>query len=183
VVVVPSRLGPFVVAFDVIPTAQGIISVSVPANNVKDLGYNPNLASTCGVLPGPCSFLFDSVRPTATITTSTLAITNTLLPYNVTFSEPVQYFNASNINVYGKAIVLEGPWRRFECTKHLRLLQVESPQMFENRLEIRTCLTSSPTSLTESSSSIFLHSLQVSAAFCSLDSSVSGVVTRAEWYS
>lgn len=97
------RLGPFVVAFDVIPTAQGVISVSVPGNNVTDLGFNPNIASTCGATTGPCTFLFDSVRPTATITTSTLSITNTLLPYNVTFSEFVQYFNTSNINVFGTA--------------------------------------------------------------------------------
>lgn len=102
------RLGPFVASFIVVPTTQGSITVTMNAGAVLDMASNPNLQSSYQHNPSQSSvrFIFDSVRPKATITTNTPSFSNHLLPYNVTFSEHVMWFGPSNVTVSGVCVVL-----------------------------------------------------------------------------
>jgi hypothetical protein len=104
-----------VLEFDAVPTAQGVVSVSIPADTVFDLAGNGNTASTATGTLGAYTFLFDSIRPTAMLTTLTPKYSNVMLAYYVAFSEPVTQFSTDSLQVSG---VWKPPKTRCACLEH-----------------------------------------------------------------
>jgi hypothetical protein len=80
--------------FDVAPGAQGDVSVSVNANAVVDGGGHSNPASS------PFAVTFDSTAPAAAVSTTATDPTNlSLIPFTVSFGEPVTGFTLAGITV------------------------------------------------------------------------------------
>jgi uncharacterized repeat protein (TIGR01451 family) len=79
---------------DLIPAADGTVTLGLPADSVSDVAGNGNTAAT------PKSIGFDSVRPTLALTSGSGATTSDS-PLHVTaqFSEPVSGFAAGDVTV------------------------------------------------------------------------------------
>lgn len=77
--------------FDVTPTADGLVTVSVPAGAAQDTAGNPSLA-------GSLSVMSERFSPTATITSTATNPTNlTTVPVTITFSEDVTGFDETKV--------------------------------------------------------------------------------------
>lgn len=86
-------------SFNVIPTAEGVVSVSVPQGAATDVVGNGNSAT--GVL----SKTFDTTRPQVTLSSTAPANTNVAaIPVTATFSESVTNFTASDISITNGSI-------------------------------------------------------------------------------
>ena len=80
--------------FDVTPTADGDVTVSIAANVANDASNNGNLAAT------PLTLTSDTTAPTATVSTTASDPTSTNpIPFTVTFSEAVTGFTAGDLLV------------------------------------------------------------------------------------
>ena len=80
--------------FDVTPTADGDVTVSVAAAVATDVAGNDNIAAT------PLTVTSDTTAPGATITTTATSPTNlTAIPFTVTFTEDVTGFDISDVVV------------------------------------------------------------------------------------
>ncbi|MBL8145932.1 MAG: hypothetical protein JNL34_06065, partial [Anaerolineae bacterium] len=80
--------------FDVAPAGQGTVTVDVAAGVVQDAAGNGNAAAA------QLSRVYDSVGPTATLTSSAPDPTNTSpIPVTVTFSEAVSGFTLGDVTV------------------------------------------------------------------------------------
>ena len=80
--------------FDLVPSAQGTVSVSVPPASGQDAATNLSLVSNA------FSTVYDSVAPTVVITTSASTPTNaTPLSYTATFSEAVTGFVEGDLSL------------------------------------------------------------------------------------
>ncbi|CAN5245567.1 hypothetical protein BH11PLA2_BH11PLA2_22140 [soil metagenome] len=89
------------ITFDITPTVQGDVTVSMLGGKSKDTAGNLSNAS------GPVTIVFDSVAATPVISTSAVSPTNAgTLSYTVTFDEPVNDFNglADSFAVSGGSI-------------------------------------------------------------------------------
>jgi hypothetical protein len=85
--------------FDVTPTADGDVTVSIAAGVAHDSGGNGNTAAT------PITRVSDRTLPTATVeTTEPEPTTNNPMAFSVTFSEPVTGFTAGDILVVNGAV-------------------------------------------------------------------------------
>ena len=81
-----------VYSFIVTPSVNGTISVTMAANQVRDLAGNLSLAAT------PLNVTYDTVRPTVTLA-SDKTITNGTFLLTVTFSEVINGFGAGALTV------------------------------------------------------------------------------------
>lgn len=79
--------------FDVTPTLDGNVTVSINSGVAKDIAGNNNTASNTYVIK------FDSTNPTIAITSSEPDPTNTAVDFRVTFSEVVTGFASGDITV------------------------------------------------------------------------------------
>src|SRR5207302_5280439 len=78
-------------SFDLVPSGQGAVSVSVAANKAVDAANNGNTASNT------LSLIYDNVAPSVILATTASDPTNTSpIPVTVTFSENVTGFDARN---------------------------------------------------------------------------------------
>ena len=102
-----------VYTFDVTPTADGVVTVNVPAATATDAGGNSNTASN------QLNILYDGTAPTVTLTGPTSTVTE---PFDMvaTFSEQVAGFTLDDITVTnGTASALdasEAPVYKFRVT-------------------------------------------------------------------
>eukprot|EP00959_Pyramimonas_sp_CCMP1952_P057093 1191868-Pyramimonas_sp.AAC.1 len=84
---------------DVIPTAQGLVTVQLPDNSVTDLAYNQLFASNV------LTFVYDTVSPVVTLTSSAATLSPGLpirtatypLPVTATFDHEVVLFDAGDV--------------------------------------------------------------------------------------
>ncbi|MEL7001652.1 MAG: Ig-like domain-containing protein, partial [Bacteroidota bacterium] len=84
---------------DVMPSAEGTISISLAENVVEDRGGNGNNASAT------LSFEFDETNPGVEISSTIGSPTQAaIIPINIVFTEAVQGFDASDIVVTGAAL-------------------------------------------------------------------------------
>ena len=84
--------------FNVVPAADGVVSVSIPSAAATDAAGKPTAAA------GPVSRTFDSGPPTAAVTTTVGTRTNqNPFPVTVTFSEPVTGFASTDLTVVNGA--------------------------------------------------------------------------------
>ncbi len=80
--------------FDATPSGQGIVTVDIPAGVAQDSAGNGNTAAT------QFNIIYDSVQPTATITsTATSPTKNSPIPITATFSETITDFAVGDISV------------------------------------------------------------------------------------
>ena len=80
--------------FDVTPTADGAVTVSVAAGVATDSGGNDNTASA------PVTITSDTTAPTATVSSNESGTTSVNpIPYTVTFSEDVTGFTSGDVLV------------------------------------------------------------------------------------
>ncbi len=80
---------------DIYPTADGLVTVDIPAGAVTDYAQNNNIAAT------QFSISCDITSPTLTITSPTSESTNASpIPVNITFSELVNDFVVGDITVF-----------------------------------------------------------------------------------
>lgn len=80
--------------FRVEPVAEGSVTIGIDAGKAQDIAGNQNTAATS------LSLYYDAAAPTATITTTAGAVTNTSpIPHTVTFSENVTGFDAADVAV------------------------------------------------------------------------------------
>ncbi len=78
--------------FDVTPTADGTVTVSIPANVAQDSAGNDNTPAP------PVSVVSDRTRPGTVISTQIASPTNAAtIPFKVTFDEPVTGFTLADI--------------------------------------------------------------------------------------
>ena len=91
-------------SFNVTPSAQGAVTVSVAAGVAQDSASNQNLASNS------LSVVYNTVAPTATLTSTSGSATNVSpIPVTLTFSESVTGFTLSGLTVTnGTASALTG---------------------------------------------------------------------------
>eukprot|EP00899_Mesostigma_viride_P003583 jgi/Mesvir1/13225/Mv12753-RA.2 len=83
--------------FRVTPTRDGVITVNVPADVASALATG--VGNTAAI---PLTRTYDTVRPTVTVTPVGPSPTNVLpVPVAVTFSEPVEGFNDTDVNIAG----------------------------------------------------------------------------------
>jgi hypothetical protein len=81
-------------SFNLLPSGQGLASVTIAANAAQDAGGNGNSASNS------VSKVFDSIAPTLTLSSSASDPTNTTpIPVTATFSEAVTGFSVGSISV------------------------------------------------------------------------------------
>ena len=66
-----------------------------------DMAGNAVGRSTLGGTASDAIIKFDNIPPTVIVSTATLPLTNTILPYFVTFSERVMFFTEDCITVFG----------------------------------------------------------------------------------
>jgi hypothetical protein len=86
--------------FEVVPTNNGAVTVSIAANVAQDTAGNGNTAAT------PVTITYDGTAPTVTLATSATSPTNTNpIPFTATFSENVVNFTAGDILVTNGAVV------------------------------------------------------------------------------
>ncbi|MBF9252865.1 SBBP repeat-containing protein [Pontibacter sp. 172403-2] len=104
-----------VYTFRLTPTADGEVSVAVPADVAQDLAANGNEASNKLVR------LYDATRPAVTLTTSAPNPTNAAIPVTVEFSEPV-----SGLAVEGFAVT-NGTAAGFEVVSDTKYTAVVTP--------------------------------------------------------
>jgi len=80
--------------FEVVPTADGVVTVSIAANVAQDAAGNGNTAAT------PVNITSDRSAPSVNLTTSASSPTNlSAIPFTATFSEAVTGFTAGDITV------------------------------------------------------------------------------------
>jgi hypothetical protein len=80
--------------FEITPTADGVVEVSVAQGVAQDLAHNLNSASNVVTLT------YDSVQPIVTLSSSASPSTNTSpIPVSIVFSEPVQNLSIEDISV------------------------------------------------------------------------------------
>ncbi len=79
--------------FDLNPTAEGTVSVTVPVNNATDGAGNGNTASTT------FTRAYDLTGPTPTITSSAANLVSTTIPVVVTWNEAVTGFTLADVTV------------------------------------------------------------------------------------
>jgi hypothetical protein len=80
--------------FEVVPTADGVVTVSIAANVAQDAAGNGNTAAT------PVNITSDRSAPSVNLTTSASSPTNlSAIPFTATFSEAVTGFTAGGITV------------------------------------------------------------------------------------
>jgi len=80
--------------FEVVPTADGVVMVSIAANVAQDAAGNGNTAAT------PVNITSDRSAPSVNLTTSASSPTNlSAIPFTATFSEAVTGFTAGDITV------------------------------------------------------------------------------------
>ena len=80
--------------FEVVPTADGVVTVSIAANAAQDAAGNGNTAAT------PVNITSDRSAPSVNLTTSASSPTNlSAIPFTATFSEAVTGFTAGDITV------------------------------------------------------------------------------------
>ena len=80
--------------FEVVPTADGTVAVSIAANVAQDAAGNNNTASNTVTLTS------DRTAPTVTLSTTATSPTNlAAIPFTATFSESVTGFTAGDITV------------------------------------------------------------------------------------
>lgn len=86
--------------FDLVPVADGLVRVDIPAGVAEDLGGNPNKAATT------FSRTFDGQGPTVSMSTTTPSPSNvsTVIQVDVVFSEPVTDFTASDITTLNASV-------------------------------------------------------------------------------
>lgn len=84
--------------FTVTASTAGTVTVNIPSGVVNDAAGNTNTAANT------LSRIFDNIKPTATITSSSSATTNTAIPVTVTFSESVVDFASSDVAVTNGAV-------------------------------------------------------------------------------
>ena len=84
---------------EITPSAEDVVSVSLPSSVILDSAGNANPAS------GTISFLFDSTQPAVTLSSNIHAFTNdAVIPVTLELSEDVHGFGASNVTVQGGAL-------------------------------------------------------------------------------
>jgi uncharacterized repeat protein (TIGR02543 family) len=87
---------------NIIPTANGAVTVDIAAGAAQDVAGNNNTAAT------QLSRTYDNVRPTVVLSSTAAASTNVSpVPVTITFSEPVTGFTESDISV-GNGTVAPG---------------------------------------------------------------------------
>jgi hypothetical protein len=80
--------------FNVVPTTDGVVTVSIAANVAQDAAGNGNTAAT------PVNIVSDRSAPTVTLSTTATSPTNlAAIPFTATFSENVTGFTAGDITV------------------------------------------------------------------------------------
>lgn len=79
---------------DVVPTAEGALTVQLPADAVKDLAGNTN-SEASEVL----QIVYDATTPTAEISTTTTITTSSTLEATITFSEEVVDFVEDSLTI------------------------------------------------------------------------------------
>ena len=85
--------------FNVVPTNQGNVSVKILEDTVNDQSGNGNTASET------LSFIYDTVLPQVTLTSSTSNRTNiSPIPITITFSEAVSGFDQSDLTINGGTV-------------------------------------------------------------------------------
>jgi len=86
--------------FDVTPTADGAVTVSIAAGVANDSGNNGNTAAT------PVTLTSDTTPPTATVSSSESGTTSlNPIPFTVTFSEAVTGFTAGDVLVANGSVI------------------------------------------------------------------------------
>ncbi|MFS0725687.1 Ig-like domain-containing protein [Paenibacillus sp. 1P07SE] len=83
----------FTYTFEVTPTADGLITVSIPAGAANDAAGNGNEASA------PLTRMYDGTAPTVTLSSTSVDPVNGAFTVTATFSEAVTGFAASNVTV------------------------------------------------------------------------------------
>jgi hypothetical protein len=82
-------------AFNVVPSGQGVVTVTIAANVANDAAGNGNSASA------PLSRTYDTVMPDTVLSSTAPATTNQPIPVKITFSEPVTGFVEGDITITG----------------------------------------------------------------------------------
>ena len=86
--------------FDVTPTADGAVTVSIPAGVATDTGGNANIAAT------PITLTSDTTPPTVAVSSSAPEpIDTNPIPFTVTFSESVSDFTAGGVTVNNGTVI------------------------------------------------------------------------------
>lgn len=115
-----------VYTFTVTPTADGVVTVTVPASAAKDAAGNNNTAAT------PYSFVSDRTAPVVTITSSLTSPTNAAtIPMTVQFNEIVSGFALTDIVVgngtKGNFMSLDAKKYTFDITSPSDTVSVNVP--------------------------------------------------------
>eukprot|EP00899_Mesostigma_viride_P015383 jgi/Mesvir1/23846/Mv10649-RA.1 len=83
---------------EVVPSGQGTVTVDVTAGAAVDAAGNGNIAAS------QLSFVYDSVRPTVTLSTAATATNSPTVLVTITFSESVSGFIAGDVVVGGGTV-------------------------------------------------------------------------------
>lgn len=106
--------GPRVFTLSISPVVDGQVSAAIPAGVCQDLGGSLNVASST------LSFTSDKTGPNPSVTTTSAAITAlAILPFTISFNEPVYGLSLSDIHVTGgttSALVGSGSIYQFSVT-------------------------------------------------------------------
>ncbi|WP_169977078.1 Ig-like domain-containing protein [Tautonia rosea] len=102
-------------SFDLVPTNEGFVAVSIAAGTIADPSGNEITA------PESLELVYDTTRPTATLSTTATSPTNaSTIPVTLTFSEAVVGFSMSNLllenGTADNLVAIDGTTYTFDLT-------------------------------------------------------------------